>query len=181
MNLTRRTLLGTSALAFGAPVGCSTATLTPAQIVSYAQTAASGLAGVLKGIVAADPSLIPTATAATIVGYLNDAQTVAGGLAANLSAPAGATLVQTIDRDINAVLSALAAPPINGLIPAPFNEAVAAVAIVAPTLEAFVNQYLPVAPVAAASLTRAKFAAVAPMTVPQAVAVLAQYAGKNNP
>ena len=182
IHLTRRRLLaGTAALPLplmlgGCPAGT---TLTPAQVVSYAQTAVSGLAGAFKALVAADPALVPTATATAIVGYLNDAQVVAGGLSANLTAPAGATVVQQIDTDLNAVLNALAAPPINGLIPAPFNEAIAAVAIVAPTLDAFVNQYLPAAPVAAASLARAKVAALAPaMTVPQAVAVLQGYAGK---
>jgi hypothetical protein len=70
---------------------------------------------------------------------------------------------------VNAVLATLAAPPVNGLIPAPFNVAVAAAAVLAPEMEAFVTQFLPAA---AASVSvakaRAAFAGVAPMMTPDA-------------
>jgi hypothetical protein len=179
--MNRRTLLHTVALVIPASAlaACSTASpLTPAEIVADVGVAVTGLQNVIKGVEAAAPSLIPTATAATINTALTDAQQVASSLVASTPALTGASIVQTVEGYLNAVLTILAGPPINGLIPAPFNMAVTAVSILLPTFEAFANQYLHTT--AAASIAtlaaRRKFAALAPtMTPAQAAAILASY------
>ncbi len=98
----------------------------------------------------------------------------------NLPAASGATTVQIVEGYLNAVLNTLAAPPINGLIPAPFNMAVAAAALVVPDLEAFVNQYLPaataVAPATYAARLQLRAAARQVTTLDQAMAILKEYA-----
>jgi hypothetical protein len=154
------------------------AALTPAQIVTQAAAVATGLQGAIKQVVAAYPALIPAGTAATIQTDLTDASAAATSLSASLPAATGASIVQTVEGYINAVLSVLAGPPINGLIPAPFNMAIAAAAVLIPQLEAFANTYLPTT-AAAAPVTiaaRQRFAALAPtMTPDAAVAILATF------
>lgn len=142
----------------GSPLlaACGTGALTPASIVAEAGTLANGLLGAVKAVAAADPALIPANLLATIETDLGLAQSAVGSLSANAPATSGASTVQTINGWINAVLNTLAAPPINGLIPAPFNMAVAAAAIVVPDLEAFVDQYLPTAAAAAPAAARAR-------------------------
>lgn len=175
----RRHLLATAALTpvAAALAACGT-TLTPAQIVTQAGATATGLAGAIKQVIAAYPSLIPATTAVTIQTDLADASAAATSLSASLPATTGASLVQTVEGYINAVLTVLAGPPINGLIPAPFNMAVTAASILIPQLEAFVNTYLPAtaaaSPVALAA--RHRFAALAPAMTPEAaVAILATF------
>lgn len=179
--ISRRSLLRASAVAVPAVAlaGCGVfGNMTPAQIVTQAQSIASGLSGMLTQLVAQYPTLIPAATVATIQDDLAKAQAAAKTLASGLPAATGASVVQTVLGYVNAVLNTLAAPPINGLIPAPFNQVVAAAAFLTPTLEAFVQSYIPAA--AAASVTaetRLRFAGMAPgMTADRAVAVLNSYA-----
>jgi hypothetical protein len=166
-------LFGT-ALAALPLAGCSGSSLTPTVIVAAAGTVAKGLAGAVSAIASAYPTLIPADMLATIQTDLALAQTAAGQLSATLPAATGASVVQTVEGYINAVLNLLAGPPINGLIPAPFNQVIGAAAIVVPVLEAFVAQYLPAA---SASPARVKLAASVPgMTRAQAMAVLKEYA-----
>ena len=178
MHLSRRAILGTPIAA--ALTRCGANALTPAQIVIEAGVAAKGLSGALTQVADADPKLIAVATLATLQNDLSLAQGAASALAPNLPAASGATVVQTVEGYINAVLNTLAAPPINGLIPAPFNMAVAAAALVVPELEAFVNQYLPaasaVAPATYAARLQLRAAAPQVTTLDQAVAILRGYA-----
>ena len=182
MQISRRNLLTASALAIPAAAlgGCAVfQKITPAQIVTKAQAAAAGLDGMLTQLAAAYPALMPAATLATLHSDLTKAQAAAKVLSAGLPAASGASVVQTVLGYINAVLNTLAAPPINGLIPAPFNQVVAAVAFIAPTLEAFVQSYIPTAAASPATAsTRMAFRAMAPQiaTDAQALAVLQKYA-----
>ncbi len=178
MPLSRRAILG-------APIAvaltrCGAAPLTPAQIVTESDAAAKGLSGALTQIASADPTLIAPGTLVTLQNDLTQAQGAASTLTSNLPAASGAAIVQTVEGYINAVLNTLAAPPINGLIPAPFNLAVAAAALVVPDLEAFVNDYLPAASAVAPATypARLQFRAAAPQvaTLDQAVAILQEYA-----
>ena len=109
------------------------------------------------------------------------AQGAASSLNTSLPASNGASTVQIVEGYINAVLNTLAAPPINGLIPAPFNMAITAAALVVPDLEAFVNQYLPaasaVSPATYAARLQLRGAAPQVTTVDQALAILKGYAG----
>ena len=179
MHLSRRAILGAPVAA--ALTSCGLVALTPAQIVAEAGVAAKGLSGALTQLAAVDSTLIPPATLATVQNDLTLAQGAASSLSANLPATNGASTVQTVEGYINAVLNTLAAPPINGLIPAPFNIAVSAVALLVPDLEAFVNQYLPTASAVspATYAARAQLRAAAPQvsTVDQAVTILQEYAG----
>ncbi len=178
MQLSRRAILGAPMAA--ALTCCGAEALTPAQIVAEAGVAAKGLSGALTQIARADPKLIAASTAATLQNDLTLAQGAASALAPNLPAASGAAVVQTVEGYINAVLNTLAAPPINGLIPAPFNLAVAAAALLVPDLEAFVNQYLPaasaVAPATYAARLQLRTAAPQITTLDQAVAILREYA-----
>ena len=143
--------------------GCANGTgMTPASIITQATVAVTGLQGALKQVEATNPTLIPAPLASRIDGDLTKAEAVAATFSAGLPASAGALTAQQIEGYVNDVLDVLAGPPVNGLIPAPANQAVAAVAIVAPLIEAYVNQYLP-ATKAGATLadTRTKFAAMA--------------------
>ena len=178
MHMSRRAILGAPLAA--ALTRCGANTLTPAQIITEAGVAAKGLAGALTQLAGADPKLIPATTLATMQNDLTLAQGAASALAPNLPAASGATVVQTVEGYLNAVLNALAAPPINGLIPAPFNLAIAAAALVVPDLEAFANQYLPaasaVAPATYAARLQLRAAALQVTTLDQAVAILRDYA-----
>ena len=157
--------------------------VTPAAIVGQIATATAGLGGMLKQLEAAYPTLVPAPIAAQIATDIADAEAAAKTLGAGMPAASGASVVQQIDGYLNAVFGTLAAPPVNGLIPAPFNEAVAAVSILLPGFEAFVNQYLPASatkapfsPRAAVVLARARAGAPKVQTTAQAMAVLQRYA-----
>lgn len=182
MHATRRFLLGGTAagLLTAALAACTTgpfAKMTPTQIVAQAQAAASGLLGMLQQVAKAYPVLIPPATLATLTKDLTLAVGSAQSLSGNMPATQGATVVKTVEGYLNAVLNTLAAPPINGLIPSPFNMAVAAAAFIVPQLEAFVGTYIPAAAASPATVfNREKFAAQAPgMTTAEALAVLKSY------
>jgi len=177
MHVSRRAVLGAPMAA--ALTRCGADALTPAQIVAEAGVAAKGLSGALTQVARADPKLIAANTLATLQNDLTLAQGAASALTSNLPAASAATVVQTVEGYINAVLNTLAAPPINGLIPAPFNMAIAAAAFVVPDLEAFVNQYLPaasaVAPATFAARLQLRAAAPQVTTLDQAVAILQEY------
>lgn len=151
---------------------------TPATIVAEASAIGTGLDAMLTQVTVVYPALIPHAMLTTIRADLADAKAAAAGLSANMPAASGAATVKTVLGDVNAVLDVIAAPPINGLIPAPYNMALAAAAILAPEMEAFVVASIPAA--AASPLvasTRAKLRATAPqVTTPaDALAVLRGY------
>jgi hypothetical protein len=179
MHLSRRAILGAPLAA--ALTSCASITLTPAQIVTEAGTVAKGLSGALTQLASADPNLISAGALAMLQSDLGLAQGAASSLNTSLPASNGASTVQIVEGYINAVLNTLAAPPINGLIPAPFNMAITAAALVVPDLEAFVNQYLPaasaVSPATYAARLQLRGAAPQVTTVDQALAILKGYAG----
>ena len=179
MYLSRRAVLGAPLAT--ALARCGAAALTPAQIITEAGVTAKGLSNVLTQVASADPKLIPAATLATMQNDLTLAQAAGASLTANLPAASGAATVHIVEGYINAVLNTLAAPPINGLIPAPYNLAITAAALVVPDLEAFVNQYLPAAAAVApaTSVARLQLQEATPQvtTLDQAVAILKEYAG----
>ncbi len=153
---------------------CAGQPVTPASVVADAQTAVTGLQTALKQIAIAEPNLIPAADLTRINADLAAAATAAAQLSAGMPAASGATTARIVEGDINDVLDVLAGPPVNGLIPAPANQVVAAAAIVAPMLEAFVAQYVPAAAASPeAANARTTLAALKPMTLDQARAVLA--------
>ena len=177
MLATRRAaLFGAMSLGPLALAGCTGTPLTPAQIITIAQSAVSGLTGMLKGVASQYPNVIP----ASMVGTLTNVLTLASGAATTLSnglpATAGASTVHVIEGYINDVLNTLAGPPVNGLIPAPFNMVLGAAAFVVPQLEAFAAIYIPAAAASPATAqARAKLAAASPMPITstaQALAVL---------
>jgi hypothetical protein len=179
MHLSRRAVLGVPLAV--TLTSCAGVILTPTQIITDASTLANGLAGALTQVANFDPNLIPAGTLSTLQSDLTLAQGAASSLNTNLPASNGASIAQTIDGYINAVLNTLAAPPINGLIPAPFNLAIAAAALLVPEIETFVNQYLPaasaVAPATYAARLQLLEAAPKVTTVAQALAILKGYTG----
>jgi hypothetical protein len=174
MILTRRALVSTSFLIpLGLVTACATGQpLTPALIVSEAQAIAQGLSGALTQVPA---GLIPAATIATLQNDLTLAEAAAASLTANLPAATGATTVAKINSWINAVFDTLAAPPLNGVIPAPFNTAISYATIVLPALEGFVDQFI-VAPPATAGVSLAGVALRA-KSIPAGVSVAQAVSG----
>ncbi len=153
---------------------CAGQPITPASVVSDAQTAVTALQTALKQVAIAEPNLIPAADLTRINADLATAATAAAQLSAGMPAATGAATAKVVEGDINDVLDVLAGPPVNGLIPAPANQVVAAAAIVAPMIEAFVAQYVPAAAASPeVASARTTLAAAAPMTLAQARAVLA--------
>ena len=178
MSNHRRALFASSALTLAALAGCTALqAMTPQQIVTDASNAATALDNMLVQVAQQYPALIPPATAAMLHGDLMLAQQAASGLSSNLPADQSAGTVKKVEGYVNAVLTTLAAPPINGLIPAPFNQVVAAAAFVVPTLEAFAQQYVKtVAASPAVAGAQMKFRAESPMTLAAARAALARAA-----
>ena len=179
--MNRRTLLTATALL---PIaGCAQlqsllGPVTPAAVIADLGSIVTGMSAMFPKLLAAAPSLIPAPLAAQIQGDLSLAQQADATLTANVPAATGATTAQKIEGYINAVFAVLAGPPINGLIPAPFNLVLTGVDVLLPGIEAFFNQYL-TAPTVSASLVRAQFRAAAPaMTPAEARLVLAGYATK---
>ena len=181
--MNRRTLLTATALL---PIaGCAQfqslfGTLTPAAVEADLGTIVAGLNGMFPKLLAQYPSAIPATLAAQIQNDLSLAAAADATLTANTPATTGATTAQKIEGYINAVFGVFAGPPVNGLIPAPFNMVLAGVDVLLPGIEAFVNSVLaPAAPTVSASRVRAQFRAVAPaMTPAEARLVLAGYAAK---
>lgn len=176
--LTRRAALGATAIVPLVLAGCATGAGVPQIIVTYAVTMATGLSGMFTQLEAAYPSLVPASMAATIAKDLAIAKTAATSLSTSLPAGSGALTVRTILGDVNAVLALAAGPPINGLIPAPFNQAVAAVSLLAPTLEAFVESFFPAtagAPLAARQMMARLSASAHVTSQAQALAILQKF------
>lgn len=176
MTLSRRNLLTASALAIPVTVlaGCAS-TNTPVQNTQQIVLDLQNAVPALKNSLAAIPAgTIPAATLATINASLASAQSVLAGLSSSMTATQAAPLVQQIESDLNAVISAAAAVP---LIPPPFSVALAAAAVILPIVEGFVNSTLHLGAVAAAFPARTKVIGMAPpMTVAQAQATLAAMA-----
>lgn len=177
MHISRLFSIGILALGLGAMplAGCTNSTQTPAAVIAAAGALANGLAGAVTAIKVAYPNLIPPATMVEIQVDLALAQQASSQLSATLPSATGAATVQLVEANINAVLNLLSAPPLNGVIPPPFNEAIGAAAILVPVLEAFVTQYLPV-PAAASPVRAALMQSVPGMTQGQAMAVIQGYA-----
>ena len=166
--------------------GCGTVTV--ASIISQAQTAVTGLAKGFTALTTADPTIIPVSTTTAVTSYFSNATAVLTELS-GVAAPAPtATTLQKIFGYINQGLAVLAGPPVNGLIPAPFNEVIAAFDVVAPSIEAFITANLSPSstPTAAIDASGVKAMAVrqnARATLPAmdyntAVALLTVYAAK---
>lgn len=173
---TRRNLLATAVpLVVLGIAGCSSTTMTPAQVVTDAQNAISALANAFKAVLAQAPNAVPANTAATINSALAQAASVLGSLSTSLTATQAAPIVQQVESAINTVITAAAAVP---LIPPPFSLALEAAAVVLPILEAFVNSVLPApTPAPAALAARAKMAASG-MNLATAESTLKSLAGK---
>lgn len=117
----------------------------PASVIAQTQAMVTGLNAMVQEINVSDPTLIPPAQMTVITKDLADAQQALSLLHAGMSASLGAVIVQQAAGDVNSLLVVLAAPPINGLLPPPFGVAAKAAAIIAPLLEAYVQQYVPTA------------------------------------
>jgi hypothetical protein len=182
MILNRRAaLIGATALCVAMPLSFAlasgaTPTLTPATVITDATNADVSLLNMLNNPVVA--SVLPAATLTALKADLTTGQQVGQSLTTNLPAATAATTIQQINGYINAVLNTIAGPPVNGLIPAPFNMVVAAVAIIMPELEGFVDTYILNASASVAmATTRAKLAATAPgLTLAQARVLLSAQA-----
>ena len=139
-NVTRRALLGATALTPLALAGCnltggnadaavSLAVTQTQTMISAAETTLSGLAA-LKNIPGLTPDVVnQTQTALT---SLNSVSSALGGVTTVASAQ---PVVQKVETYVNAIVAALLPWP----LPPPYNLVVAAMAITLPLIEAGVN------------------------------------------
>jgi hypothetical protein len=133
MTLSRRhVLLGTTALGLA---GCATLSgLTLAQAETDLQSFGTSAINAINEVV---PGTIPAAIVTTVTGDFTLASTVANTLTPSLAVAAAATGASQVVDYINTAFAVLADPPINGLIPPPFNIAVAAINVLLPGIEQF--------------------------------------------
>lgn len=117
--------------------------IAPASVLTQVNAVVTGLSGVLPQIVKQYPALIPPNLATTMETDLQLAMATSASLKAGMPAPQAAVTIAQVEGYVNDVLNTLAGPPINGLIPAPANQAFGAAAIIVPVLEAFVAANLP--------------------------------------
>ncbi len=165
MILTRRNT--TLLIGLGPLMAACSGTMTGAQIsalvLNDSKTITAGLATALTNLEKQYPTLIPAKVEAALNKDVTMAAAVAAQLAAGQPAASAAVTVKDIVGYVNDALNVLAAPPINGLIPSPFNTAIAAVAFLAPELEAFAQSYIPTAASAATDKARVRLLLGAPI------------------
>lgn len=188
MNVSRRVMLkGTSALipvvALASLAACAPgAAVTPASIITSAVNMSKALAAMLLQVASQYPTLIPAASVTIIENDATTAVTAATALVAGMPTSSSAPIISQVEGYVNDIMTVLASPPVNGLIPAPFNQVVAAAAFTLPLLEAFVAQYLPgqtgASPKVYAAIAKARAAAPSVTTQAQAASILATWAAK---
>jgi hypothetical protein len=176
----RRNFIVLSTAAFAA--GC--ATPTASNILAVSQAVVTGLSGMITEVNVKFPTLIPAAIQTSIAAKFSLASAALTVLQNSLlaSTTASASAVQTVESNVNAVLDALASPPINGLIPAPYEEVIAAVDLQLPLLDYFINAAgatPPTATPAALTLRQQARASAVAVTSTSAPAVLQSYTKTN--
>lgn len=176
----RRAFLKLMLIAVGIPMvmagSCATTSATtPQQVVDDCNNAVQALIVTFKQVVQTAPNAIPADLQGKITSALASATVLLGDLSANLAANVSAPIVQQIEQALNSVIVDAAS---MFVIPPPFSIALDAVAIVLPTIEAFVNSFIAqptgqqqlVAARAQIAVNRRK------LTIPDARAVLMKYA-----
>lgn len=173
MNISRRTFFAASTGLCGLVLaGCATSATggtIPAQLLNDVNAGITTGLSTVALLAATMPPDLTAAQASAITTALQKAQAAVAGLTPATLALAGAPTMQSIDGFINTALSDLAALPV---IPAPFNVAVDALALVAPEIEAFVATALGTVSASAPKPWQAKFGAVNGMTLARARQVL---------
>ena len=124
------------------PTGPNSSAQISSIIVNDAQSASIGLQNIMNSVEKQYPNMISKADAVKINADLVSAVSVSNELKTGAPAASQASNVNLVLGYINDVLNVVGSPPINGLIPSPFNTAVAAVAFIAPELEGFVQSYV---------------------------------------
>lgn len=152
-TITRRQALRASV--FGASVlggfmltACSTASVTPAQLIADAQGILAELftppaSGAIPGIAGIFPGKIPAATLASIEQGIVTGEAALAKLGVAPPAPAGANTLQTVEGYINDALDVVGS--LGLVIPPPYGEIITAITVLLPGIEAFVNGLIPAA------------------------------------
>ncbi len=129
MHISRRSLFaGFSGASLLALAGCAglTGQQVAQKVVTDVELIASGFAKALPTVKA-----IPASTTTLVVGYMNEAVTLAQGISSSLTQTAAQPLVGKIVNDVNAAIQAAALLP----LPPPIQQMFAAVGILLPILE----------------------------------------------
>jgi hypothetical protein len=132
---------------------------TPAQVVADLTGLVQTLTTVETGVVTADPKALTSAQQTTLTTALANAKAVLTQLNAGLPAPNGASIASQIDGYLNSVVAVLAS------IPSAYSVELGAASMLLPTVEAFVNQYLPASITASASANVLALRAKAALTM----------------
>jgi hypothetical protein len=170
--ITRRNLIASSALIPAGALLARCAGTTSVGTISQ-QLINDVNAGITTGLTttallgAMVPPVLTAVVVSAITSLLKQAQSAMSGVTAVTPVATGATTMQAVDGYINSVLTTLASVPV---IPPPYNLAIAALALVAPEVEAFVASAL--GTVSATAPAWGKLANPAVTTLAQARAVM---------
>jgi 1-deoxy-D-xylulose 5-phosphate reductoisomerase len=114
--------------------------MTPQVVIDDANNAVQALGAAVTNLAISQPTLIPAAVVTSIKTYTADAASILATLSASVAATQGATVLNQVAADLQAVLNALAGIP--GL-PSQVTTIAAAASVVLPFIVAFVQQYIP--------------------------------------
>ena len=142
MTLSRRAILGATALAPLALAGCATFTgKTPtqiaAQVLSDVNLVASGLANAMPGLAAS--KAVPAATLARAQAYVAQVQAAAAQMQGVVTKGAAQPIVTQIETDVNALAGLLAGLP----LPPPYAQVFQAAVVLLPVIEVSVGLAVP--------------------------------------
>lgn len=173
MTITRRAILGATAIVPLAVAGCAgqTAAQVSAQIVTDLTGALQGVINAVPAIAKADPTIFSPSQQANVTTVATQGLGVLKGLSASMAATAAAPALAKAESALNTVLASLAGLPI---IPPPYSEILAAAAVVAPMIEGYISSITGTAGAAPNGALGMLAHRLAPaMTLPEAQAILA--------
>lgn len=124
---------------------------TPASVIAFAKGAVDTLLGVgnaappglLVAISKADPALLPASLVAGFLPRLSDAETLLAGVSTTTAALTSATTLQSVEGDINDVMSFIGGAAANVPALAPYVLLVDAISVATQIIEQFVNSQFP--------------------------------------
>lgn len=138
MTVTRRAILGATAIVPLALAGCAgqTPAQVSAQIVTDLKGALQGVLNAVPAIAKADPTLFSPTQQANVTSVATQGLGVLTAVSASMAATAAAPALAKAEAALNTVLASLAGLPI---IPPPYSMILAAAAVVAPMIEGYVS------------------------------------------
>ncbi len=120
--------------------GTTTPSVTLSQVLTDFTNGINTTLASLASLQISQPNMIPSGTYNSLVTSLNQAKNVLGTITTSLDGTTAATLLETVYGYINAFLNGVAS--ISATLPSPFGSVVAALAFLAPEIEAYISSVL---------------------------------------